>query len=112
MIEKLDKYHTSSTYTIIDKINEIIDFLNGQSAVQTNIPTVNPHEWISIDDRLPEEEDSVLVYQGAFIGDLMHVYTYMGDNLWADEYGNYCRTDDEGITHWMPLPTPPAEKEN
>ena len=28
MIEKLDKYHTSSTYAIIDKINEIIDFLN------------------------------------------------------------------------------------
>ena len=28
MIEKLDKHHTSSTYAIIDKINEIIDFLN------------------------------------------------------------------------------------
>lgn len=28
MIEKLDKYSTSSTYAIIDKINEIIDFLN------------------------------------------------------------------------------------
>lgn len=28
MIEKLDKERTSSTYAIIDKINEIIDFLN------------------------------------------------------------------------------------
>ena len=28
MIEKLDKYQTSSMHTVIDKINEIIDFLN------------------------------------------------------------------------------------
>ena len=28
MIEKLDKYHTSSIYDVIDKINEITDFLN------------------------------------------------------------------------------------
>ena len=28
MIEKLNKYNTSSLYAIIDKINEIIDFAN------------------------------------------------------------------------------------
>ena len=56
MIEKLDKYHTSSTYAIIDKINEIIDFLddtpieddkNGQWAIPAYhlvIGTVEGHQ--------------------------------------------------------------------
>lgn len=28
MIKKLDKYHTSNIHDVVDKINEIIDFLN------------------------------------------------------------------------------------
>ena len=46
MIEKLDKYHTSSTYAIIDKINEIIDFLN-----DTYLMKVKDAEYISITDQ-------------------------------------------------------------
>ena len=34
MIEKLDQYHTSSIHTVIDKINEIIDFLNDTNAMR------------------------------------------------------------------------------
>jgi hypothetical protein len=75
-------------------------------------PTINPHKWISVEDRLPEENADVLIYRGGFIGDLMNVYTYKGHNEWEDEYGYWSRTDDEGITHWMPLPEPPTEKED
>jgi hypothetical protein len=66
-------------------------------------------EWISVEDRLPEENTDVLIYRGGFRGDLMNVYTYMGHNEWEDEYGYWSITDDEGITHWMPLPEPPKD---
>ena len=73
-------------------------------------PTVNPYEWISVEDKLPEKNQEVLVYRGDHSG-LMNVYTYMDKNEWEDDYGYWGRTYDEGITHWMPLPKSP-EKEN
>jgi hypothetical protein len=76
-----------------------------------NQPTVNPYKWISIEDGLPEIQQEVLVYRGHHSG-LMNTYTYCGHNEWEDDYGYWGRTTDEGITHWMPLPTPPAVKEN
>ena len=67
--------------------------------------------WISVKDELPDKNQDVLIYRGNHIGDMMHVYTYLGNNKWEDEYGYWSKTDDEGITHWMPLPEPPTEKE-
>lgn len=69
------------------------------------------NKWINVEDRMPEKNQDVLVYRGSHIGDMMF-YTYIGNNEWEDEYGYWSRTDDEGITHWMPLPKPPTEKEN
>ncbi len=69
------------------------------------------NKWISVEDRLPEKYEDVLIYRGQFIGNLINVYTYLGNNEWEDEYGYWSRTKDESITHWMPLPTPPTVKE-
>ena len=69
-------------------------------------------EWISVKDELPKKNTDVLIYRGQFIGDLISVYTYIGNNEWEDGYGYWSRADDEGITHWMPLPEPPKVKEN
>lgn len=68
-------------------------------------------KWISVEDRLPKKDQEILIYRGHHSG-LINVYTYMGNNEWEDDYGYWGRTDDEGITHWMPLPAPPTEKEN
>lgn len=62
------------------------------------------NEWISVKDRLPEERTEVLVYRGSYIGDMMNVYTYLGNGEWEDSYGYWSRTEDEGITYWMSLP--------
>lgn len=70
------------------------------------------NKWINVEDKLPSKDQDVLIYKGNYIGDMMYVYTYLGNNEWEDEYGYWSRTDDEGITHWMPLPTPPTKKEN
>lgn len=63
-------------------------------------------EWISVKDRLPEENINVLIYRR----NMMNVYTYFGHGEWEDDYGYWTRTEDDGITHWMPLPEPPKEE--
>ena len=72
----------------------------------------NYHEWIDVNDMLPDKNSEVLVYRGMFIGSLMNVYTYLGNNEWEDDYGYWCKTSDEGITHRMPLPASPIERKN
>lgn len=71
---------------------------------------VTIQKWIPVSERLPEQDQEVLCYMGNFIGTLMDVYTYKGDNKWEDTYGNWNYTDIEGITHWMQLPQPPKEE--
>ena len=67
-----------------------------------------PSKWISVEERWPDVEQTVLVYMGDWIGDLMWVRTYKGDGKWEDEYG-YWQTD-EPITHWRERPKPPNQK--
>ena len=63
--------------------------------------------WIRVEDCLPDKNRNVLCYRGGHIGGMMDVYTYVGDDSWEDSYGYWSRTEDEGITHWMPLPESP-----
>ena len=63
--------------------------------------------WIRIENCLPDKNIAVLCYRGCYIGEMIDVYTYIGNNLWEDSYGYWSRTEDEGITHWMPLPEAP-----
>ena len=57
------------------------------------------NSWISVEDRLPDEDDKCLVWNGHHI----FVAIYWGDGVWKfDSYA--CE-----ITHWMPLPEPPKE---
>ena len=59
-------------------------------------------EWISVKERLPEDDDLVLVYHKALryidIGSVSLV-------RWDSTYSAICRA----TTHWMPLPEPPKE---
>lgn len=65
---------------------------------------VTVQEWISVDDRLPEEKaDCIVYYQHAYCDN---------DGYWAI---GICFNDGEKfqlgpaykVTHWMPMPEPP-----
>ena len=66
-------------------------------------------EWISVEDRLPEDEGYVLVTDGD------DVYMGFKDDSWGSYFMNVespsmiCFGD---ITHWMPLPEPPRGKDD
>lgn len=61
-------------------------------------------QWISVEDRLPEEETEVLCYLGNALGKgIVVAFRRHGD--WYFD-GWKCPT----VTHWMPLPEPPKEE--
>lgn len=68
-----------------------------------NTPTVNPYEWISVEDRLPEARTRVLCYFKAEqdYPDLVCENFYYGGGHWLSEGSR--------ATHWMPLPELPTE---
>lgn len=62
-------------------------------------------EWISVKDRLPEENEIVLCWRnkdGCFVGQYVESTT-------KDWYGFVAVGGRVavGVTHWMPLPPPP-----
>lgn len=62
-------------------------------------------DWISVEDRLPEEGTRVLIYRKD--GEMTVDYRI---NI-CDSYWIWCGLTDEEmqrITHWMPLPEPPV----
>ena len=63
-----------------------------------SIPAADVREvkWISVEERLPEDDETVLTW-----GDLQIVMMdWRHENKWC------CFGD---VTHWMPLPEPPKE---
>lgn len=66
--------------------------------------------WISVKDRLPEDEEAVLVYYRFDDESKMSFYGIL--TYYVDE--PYPHWQHEGIglkiTHWMPLPEPPEAK--
>ncbi len=67
-------------------------------------------EWISVDERLPEESGYFLVYiSRESEGFRVNAYYYCEDEMW--ENGDTMASSEYfGITHWMPLPEPPKMK--
>lgn len=60
-------------------------------------------EWVSVDERLPEESDCYLVNIINHFGLDFVIFTY-----YTKGYG----WGVPDVTHWMPLPAPPTVKEN
>ncbi|MBC8612093.1 DUF551 domain-containing protein [Massilimaliae timonensis] len=75
--------------------------------VVKNAPTINPGEWISVKDRLPEPFISVLCYMpGEQPFPTVHEGFVSNNGIW---HSNYFNREPGEVTHWMPLPQPPEE---
>ena len=58
-------------------------------------------KWISVKDRLPENDDTVLTYTS--LGYSFNHFLNITDNGKKKNIWNGCAK----VTHWMPLPEPP-----
>ena len=59
-----------------------------------------PNEWVSVEERLPEEKQRVIVR-------CERVGTSVGWILWGNWMADI-GPDAGKVTHWMPLPAPPG----
>lgn len=69
-------------------------------------------EWISVDDRLPDPRERVLIfidYKSDTVSPSIHDSTYTGSTFRRGGATVNALPNNEGIgvTHWMPLPEPP-----
>ena len=72
---------------------------------------VTKRDWISVIERLPENDDFVIVAIKDEHGDSPYVYSDFG---WYFDRAECWIVDTEqrtNITHWMPLPEPPEEEQ-
>lgn len=67
------------------------------------------NKWISVEDRLPEVAVHVLITDGKYIS--MGYVLNIDNDGWCPWVAQY-PVSHRDVTHWMPLPTPPTEKEN
>ena len=89
---------------------------NALCAVQDLIadtPTLTPpNEWVSVEERLPEESDGMVLFtngRAVTSGYRNHMFRM------SDEEGVYAPAIRKGggymrVTHWMPLPAPPDRR--
>ena len=78
------------------------------------MPDNRSDEWISADERLPEDHHYILFSHGKHIQSVFEGYldrTESGRLIWfttrIQPYGLGSNGLTEYVTHWMPLPQPP-----
>ncbi len=63
--------------------------------------------WISVKDRLPEDEEITALVLISGDGWHDHDFAYYYSAKWYDKYDDIV----EGVTHWQELPEPPKDEE-
>ena len=82
-------------------------------AIIADMPTLTPpNEWVSVEERLPEESDGMVLFtngRAVTSGYRNHMFRMSGEEgVYAPAIrkgGGYMR-----VTHWMSLPEPPTKE--
>ena len=66
-----------------------------------------PNEWVSVEERSPENNAQVLMWSAKW--NIAEAGSYYNERFWVySEIGDAYIADD--ITHWMSLPAPPDRR--
>ena len=112
LVELLDNFHRDlSPFAGNEKLFVVDD--NVEQAEYLIEHGVTVQEWISVEDRLPEEGEYVLcVLKGFNYGGKIQVCKFVPADKFTDKpYFEHFRNGFPSVTHWMPLPQPPKEVE-
>lgn len=117
-LDQLLKYPLRRESALCDEEHADPHFLNGVESVlewAQTLPTLTPpNEWISVDERLPDEELNQI--KRLFPGEnevevlVMIEGAYIATTLYWDGEKFYDETSTYEVTHWMPLPAPPKKE--
>lgn len=83
--------------------NLLITIHNGGDEAVEAAKKLSP-EWVPVSERLPEEEQDVVV----FTAEGIHVAALDEDGVWCPSHGDGWQFPTP--SHWMPLPEPPEVK--
>ena len=86
-------------YSLIDQVEGEVKEL----VLKYHTPKEEKEEWISVEDRLPEIGQKVVLSRDLIERTQEYVTTFNQEDL------NWLKMND--VTHWMPLPAPPKEAE-
>ena len=90
-----------------DRIANVIDLLEGQSAAQEAEEAPRPGKWVSVKDELPRAWVSVLAYVRRKKARYRVIVWRSDVKGWGSHDPFFDKRDK--VTHWMPLPEPPEE---
>ena len=76
-----------------------------------NAPTVDPYEWISVEDRLPDELFTAVLIYCPTNQNIYCAYLNARNEWHIFDYGAGQQVV-ESVTHWTPMPTPLEQQSN
>ena len=104
-IEKMTKAIDQAKYDMwVGKAHQSGDFTNHSKNIATALYNAGYHkqtEWISVEDRLPNDNDRVLCFDPNSIDSNLGAVSV--------QFGWCCKCKHMNITHWMPLPEAPKK---
>jgi hypothetical protein len=92
---------------LVPESSGICEYVDCHSCKQARLLTnagYRKQEWISVEERLPEEDGEYLTWNGL----IYYLITFNASlRLWNVGESGDISTAIRDVTHWMPLPEPP-----